>query len=478
MTARLALLFFLLLGRPVAAFEAEPTHAAMTGAAVLASPLDETLRRWGRERGVWNDVTLSFGGTPRVEAARLRERLAAIDPGAGYAPGDDGVMRAGGWVVAGAVIEDVPATRARHHFLDPARGAGLDDARAGSAFLMTLLGAMDAGGSLAGLFTGTNFDETGEPADRWIGSRENEQSVPEALRRLRLQATAPTPRERDAHLARALLALGGAVHVLQDMASPSRVRNDYRAAHLARAGASVFDRASAFERWVALARGSTAPDPGPPGPPRAHARDFFRAADGLGLADFTARHFFSPGTLPRSVAVTPGMGLFEIARRANGGLARPLPRVTRLDRHRGHARGLVPHLVRHGVDPQGRMRFALDSACHADYAAALVAEAVRSTRDFLAFVLRGRIEVALGGGRATLTNRGAALGGGRVEILWEDVAGTRRLLAAFTAGAVATGAPITTPPVAVPATARRAVVVFDGRDARGEPIVIVETAVR
>lgn len=466
-----------LVARAAFGFEAEPTHAALTESAALASPLDEALRRWGRTHGLFDDVRLTFDDLDRVQAARLRERLQAIDPGGGYAPSPEGTMQAAGWVIAGSVIEDVPADRGRHHFLDPTRShdAGLNDARAGSSFLMSLLGAVDTGGTLAGIFTGTNFDLTGEPADAWVETATNDLSYLAYLRHLAQSASAKTPRQRDASLARAFLALGGVLHVVQDMASPSRVRNDFREAHMARLGTSVVDRGAAFERFVALAYGASAPEPGPAGPPRTRLRDFLHSRDGLGLADFTARNFFSPGTLPRSFAVTRGLPAAELLRRAQQGLARPEPSLRAMEGPTGYVRGIVPHLVHHRRNVSGLVRFDLDHACYADYARALVAEAVRSTRDVIAFALRGRIEVKRNAAEWVFTNRGVALSHGQLDLLWQDANGQRQSLTRFAVRQVAQGAVVAEPVQEWPKDATQGVLIFDGHDLHDEPIVIVET---
>ena len=55
----------------------------------------------------------------------------------------------------------------------------------------------------------------------------------------------------NAALARALLALGGTLAVLEDAGDPAHVRNDFRGAYMSDGGSSVFDRGSPFERYVA-----------------------------------------------------------------------------------------------------------------------------------------------------------------------------------------------------------------------------------
>src|SRR5688572_6097517 len=103
-------------------------------------------------------------------------------------------------------------------------------------------------------------------------------------------------------MAAALIAAGAIIHVLGDLGSPSRVRGD-EAAHFEALGGGPDDLGSRFERIAALAYGRL----GVPGPSRVitreHLRDFFTAADGSGLADYVARSFFSPNTLPNAMRV-------------------------------------------------------------------------------------------------------------------------------------------------------------------------------
>ena len=136
---------------PARAYHAA-THAGLTERAAFASSLHQRLvQRFGRALGLYERLTLD--GSDRDPARReLLRRLAQLDPESGYAP-EHGTLSALGWLVAGAAVEGVPASRTRNHFYDPTRGRGLDQVD-GNA-LRTRLGAAATGvGSVRGVFTG------------------------------------------------------------------------------------------------------------------------------------------------------------------------------------------------------------------------------------------------------------------------------------------------------------------------------------
>ena len=125
--------------------------------------------------------------------------------------------------------------------------------------------------------------------------------------------------------------MGGVLAALQDAGEPAHVRNDFRQAYLADAGASSWDRASRFERFVSERYGRT----GVPAPRQVVRRPtfdgFFAAPDGGGLADRTQRRFFSDGTVPDDVAVDEATTPREVVEAARASLAYPAPDVGRLD---------------------------------------------------------------------------------------------------------------------------------------------------
>jgi hypothetical protein len=120
------------------------THAGLADRAVAASPLDDRLRAWGVPAGLDGRVALHAGVLPRPEAVRLRRRLERLDAALGVSPDPGGVQRARGWIVAGAAAADIPWESARHHFLEPRTGAGLEEGGAALAMLMSVMAASRA----------------------------------------------------------------------------------------------------------------------------------------------------------------------------------------------------------------------------------------------------------------------------------------------------------------------------------------------
>src|SRR5262249_8936495 len=106
-------------------------------------------------------------------------------------------------------------------------------------------------------------------------------------------AQAPTPAERDDALARALLAAGAILHVLEDAGDPAFVRNDFRV--------ELEQNRAPYDRFVARRYGPLAvPEPGGAPIVRAHLVELLHDKQGGGLAERTARRFFTDGTLPGS----------------------------------------------------------------------------------------------------------------------------------------------------------------------------------
>ena len=195
----------------------------------------------------------------------LGGRLEALDPSGGYRPGPDGAAPALSWVVAGAVIAETPAERGQNLFFDPSRGNGL--AQAGGAFQLghDLRMLFAEGGGLRGASTGTTFNLTGRPSPEWLMAPDNDVGLPAFYDSLETATIAERPGPRGTALARALLALGGTLAVLEDAGDPAHVRNDFRAAYLSDWGSSLFDRGSKFERYVSETFGQAGvPAPGAP----------------------------------------------------------------------------------------------------------------------------------------------------------------------------------------------------------------------
>jgi hypothetical protein len=421
----------------VYAYEAQ-THAGIVEKAAIAAGIHQILvDKLGRSLGVFEPLRIQRKAEERGE---LERRLAQLDPEGGFAP-EDGKQNALGWLMAGAVLEGIPAERQRHHFYDPTRELGLAEGE-GLAFRTRVTDVTSGIGSFRGIFTGKTFDGTGRATTAWVlGPRddnENAWGVARFLDERERAGSAKTLAERDDALARALLAAGAIVGALSEMGHPAHVRNDYRAA--------LESGGDAYGRYVARRYGrSGVPVPRDEKLNAAHLGDLFRE-----LARETARRFFSPGTLPSS-----------------GRYASPRVSATGA---RGHASGAVKHLVAFRTSASGTTWW-LDDACHQDYAAWLLPEIGRHATAALALLFRGRIELDGDGGRlsARLFDTGTATGTFRLYA--DDAKGERKLLLEKKLSRVEDEGALGH--VERPDWARRAAAVFRGSDSRGEPIVVV-----
>ena len=317
---------------PAQAFDPATTHAGLTEQAVLASELHAVLaRRMSRPLGLFEPIVLRRTDLDPTEARFLGGRLDALDPSGGYRPGADGAAPALGWVVAGAVVAETPAARGQNLFFDPVRGSGL--AAAGGVFQIghDLRMLFAEGGGLRSFSTGTSFNLTGRPSPEWLLASDNDVGLAAFYAQMEAAGAGELPAARSSALARALLALGGTLAVLEDAGDPAHVRNDFRAAYLDDGGSSVFDRGSRFERYVAETFGQ-AGVPAPATPvDRPTVLAYLTAADAQGLADRTQRRFFSDGTLPDSVVVDHETTGAEVMRDARASLPYGLPTVPHLD---------------------------------------------------------------------------------------------------------------------------------------------------
>jgi hypothetical protein len=345
-------------------------------------------------------------------------------------------------LVAGAVLEGVPADRNRHHFYDPLRGSGLSDRS--SPVAQRLADVPEGLGSLRAVFTGTSFDGTGMAATLWMVSPANAWGLGRLLDERERAASLPRAADRDAALARALIATGALLHVLSDLGEPAHVRNDFRVA-LEAEGAPL-------ERFVAARYGREGvPAAGEP-ILRAHLVDFVHDPSAGGLADEVSRRFYSAGTLPPSLY--------------------PLPRVKPGPAASGYASASgIAHLAAYQREAGG-VRWFLDGLTDRDYAQALLPQIGRYAAGLIDFLYRGRLELAPEGEEITVRLKDGAVKDGRVSVYAERAGGERRLLLQHPVGAAGPGEVLASAPR--PAGATRMAAVLRGTDAEGEPLVIVQ----
>lgn len=428
----------LLLAGAATAFEPATTHPGMTGKALLASKLHTFLKRdCGWDRGLFHELRLDADSLSRRDFSVLVRDLRRMDPSGGFAPDDRQRLRAAGWAMAGSVMAQLPASTNRHHFYCPPLRRGLDDTAPVLGTFLGFLAMLEGGDTVRQFFTGTGFDLTGQAATEWIKHAHNRWSVSLVYDSLARSVAAAAPRQREHHLAMALMALGGVLHVLQDMASPTHVRDDFRAGHLARLGATSLNRGSAFERYVARRYGQF----GVPGPGKREIRrkrlvDYFSNADWDGLADITHVQHLSPGTLPPSVVLVEGTDAGELRRRLNERLpfARPALGPIDLGCLRRHSRcyldaGSRPGpLAAYRVTSDRRLELFLDEQCHAAAARHLLPLAVAFSAGLVDHVVRARVTLTRDDGKLVVTNAGVAIKRGKARLLAEDAKGVRSVV--------------------------------------------------
>ncbi len=447
------------------AYEPATTHAGLTERAVAVSHLHQALARVGRPLGLFEPVRLGLDLLGADERRFLSARLDALDPAGGYRPGPDGVAAALRWVMAGAVLAKTPPERGANNFLDPRTGKGLDDAPGLAGLTHSLRLLVDGGTSVRGLATGTAFALDGKSALEWIWSPDNDLGLPVFFDNWERSATLPGAREREDALARALLALGGVLSVLQDMGQPAYVRNDFRA------GLRQGDQGSAYEQFVSERFGQMGLPPATEPVSRPDVDSFFAASDGKGLANRTQRHFFSEGNLPADVTYEHDSKPEDVARRARETLAFPEPSFSKLVLGPGQARRYLKLQGRRVLayeNTGGEVHFLLDDAVFADMAAALLPEIAGYGGGFIDHLVRARLDMKAEGNRVRVTLGEQVKEPGALRVFAEDDKGMRREVQS---SSLAPGAEFA---FEAPAGVKKLAAVIRGKDAGGVFVAAAE----
>jgi len=474
------------------AYDPATTHAGLTERAVLASELHRTLsRRLSRPLGLFEPVVMRRADLAGLEASTLWGRLNALDPAGGYRPGPDGVAPALAWIVAGTVIAETPAERGQNLFYDPVRGNGLAQAGGINQVGHNLRMLFDAGG-LRGAATGTTFNLTGRPSTEWLLAPDNDVGLRAFYDQLEGAVTGELPGPRGTAFARALLALGGTLAVLEDAGDPAHVRNDFRVAYLGGGSSSPFDRGSPFERYVADTFGQAGvPAAGAP-VSRPTVMAYITAADRQGLADRTQRRFFSDGTLPEDGIVDRDTTGADVMRDARQSLPYALPALPRLDlRGLGDKRYVYASAEPDGAAARaggaplkrrrllaylrvpGRVRFFLDGGVYTDTARTVLPEIGAYGAGLIDHLFRAeiRLEVTADAVAVSIADARGDVRKGQIRLYAEDAAGRRQ--------AFATAFPGTAPTrLTIPAGTRRIAAVLRGEDDAGEVVAVAEQPVR
>ncbi|HTM22538.1 MAG TPA: hypothetical protein VL172_18580 [Kofleriaceae bacterium] len=446
--------------RPAAAWEAETTHAGLTERAAMASRLHARLRKqFAVNYGLLAPLTV-----PPADARDLYALLRRYNPIHGYVPDSRGRLTAIGWLVAGSVIADQPAWFWGNHFYDPTTGKGLDDRtlRSLRARLAASLGVSRSHQLIA---------KHGVAAPDWVLAPQNPMNLSGFLDQYALAVRARTPNERGRNLAGALVAAGALLHVLQDMGSPSHVRDDL-AAHVENLAPEGAELGSRYERIAALVDGRLGVPPARKTIAAKDLRTFYTS-----LAAVTANRWFSAGTLPASFAVPRRYTSAEIQALLQRALRRPQPLPTgpldlvsaaRLGgQELADPAGVC--LARYQV-VAGRVQFSLDDECMAEQIAAVLPEVAGYSAGLLDWLFRGELTVTDAGAAIEVAPAGVGLGAGELELFAEDAAGVRTPLGKATVTGAATGSSAARVAVSVPAGARRIAALFRGVDAAGQPL--------
>jgi hypothetical protein len=409
--------------RPAHAYEPATTHAGLTERAVAASHLHQALARIGRPLGLFEPVRLGLDLLGRDERRFFSARLDALDPAGGYRPGPDGVTGALRWVMAGSVLAMTPPERAANHFLNPRTGKGLDDGPGLTGLTHSLRLLVDGGTSVRGMAAGTAFTLDGKSALDWIWSPQNDLGLPVFFDNWERSVALPGAREREDALARALMALGGVLSVLEDMGQPAFVRNDFRVSLQQR------NQGSAYEQFVVDHYGQMGLPAATGSVSRPDVDSFFAASDGQGLANRTQRSFFSEGNLPADVSFEHDSQPADVARRARETLAFPEPTFSKLVLGPTQTRRYLKldgHRVLAYETTGGMVHFLLDDAVFADTAATLLPEIAGYGAGLIDHLVRARLDMKADGNKVSVRLAEQVKGEGALRVFAEDGKGIRR----------------------------------------------------
>jgi hypothetical protein len=448
---------------PAHGWEAQTTHAGLTEQAASSSRLHDRLVALGFTGGLYAPLTV-----PPADAPPLLAALARYSPTHGFVPDNRGRQFAIGWLVAGAVLADSSPEWSIHHFYDPTTRRGATLSETFSQRLSTMF---------AERLGRARVPSRGMAAPDWVTAKDNPLGLAGFIDQYGKAVRAETPGERSRHMAGALVAAGAILHVLEDMGSPSHVRDDLRA-HLDRLGPARDDLGSRFERIAALAYGRLGiPSAQPVARPTLRA--FFTDGDGAGLADLVSSSWFSGGTLPRAIRLPHDRRDRDVLRaRQAAALVKPSPALPAMlslmtATTAGGATLDGPGgvcLARYRVD-DGVLRFSTDDDCMLDQVGVILPQVVGYAAGLVDWLFRGELVVTSDPRAAgsVIVSAVTGLGAGTVTVLAEDSRGVRSVVASqgITAGAV--DQPVVT--AVVPADAAAVYAVFEGADAGGEPVV-------
>ncbi|MCJ7728698.1 MAG: hypothetical protein MUO27_02285 [Sedimentisphaerales bacterium] len=216
------------------AFDNKKTHPALTDKAAAASTIDDYLKTQIRlNEGINTRLSYNF-------PSEIQERIMRAQ----WLP-EKTQRTMLEWLKVGSAIEDEDGDkhpiRARHHFYDPNRNAGLNN--------------KDDNPNWHGWPNSPfkSFDLTGESALTWTvdgtasqNPTTNNQSWQSSRTDFYHSLTKPLKNDREKYLAMTFLDLGCVLHIVEDMGVPAHARNDFLFAHYRKSE----DYGEPFEGWV------------------------------------------------------------------------------------------------------------------------------------------------------------------------------------------------------------------------------------
>ena len=393
---------------PVCAYEGSTTLAGLTEQAALKSLLHRRLAgRFDLSLGLFEPLQLDLALLDEARARELFSRLSGLDAGQGHAPwvfppegGKTSPLKqtALGWLVAGAVLEQMPAQAVRNHFVDGKTGAGLSRPVGQTAASAAASAVEQRIATPRQLFAGAAMDGTGLSSVDWLASPDNSLGQNAFFAAYERRVTHPDPKVRQTALSLSLLSLGAMLAVLEQAGDPAFVHNDL---------ASVLS--ADFSGYVSARYGRAGvPSPNESVEPPVRFADLLFEREGrkTGLAEQTASRFLSKSALGSLDVKTLLSGRFGV----EGYLARQS----------------IRHGIRWHLEPGGKTELTLDERCFAEHAAALLPKIGSYARAGLDFLLRGDLKMTLGPtGELSLTLLDQALGSGVLTVFGETAEGQR-----------------------------------------------------
>jgi hypothetical protein len=386
------------------------------------------------------------------------------------------------WVRLGSVEEDDPACRASHHFHHPLRpflNSGVTDQP-----LFIRLYCLTTGHP--NIFSNVTW-ATGYTSPIEKGSSTGNGFTWDTARRSYLDAlTLPAPLDREAALASTFQTLGHVMHLVQDLAVPAHVRNDFQS-HLEYCAPTLdFTHwcENTFERFVRL-HGDLVDNAEPIRPSILSGQRLTRFWDTdqysganpsvnttQGLAEYTNANFASQNTiftetLPNTDGhafpypgqtstdlqqlIVQGKALTQVVAEDGvldrGFYVRKVSDGETLEHFlkAGYLTDYVASIV--SIRPMLRLTFQMDDLVLADYAAKLIPRAVGYSAGLLDYFFRGKLDVDLVEGaedssvlRLTGTNASDdTLAHGTLKLYADDASGIRRELASTNVSDVSSG---------------------------------------